>query len=274
VAAEFLAREVALERVMSGRPDHALTHVLSACCAGRPVSRTPLSQDKPVELAGEFFDVLWPPKHLPSGAVAKLRKLVDQYDAVADETARKGDTRLKDSLERMGKPNTVDIEDAMYGPAEPPHDADPQWAERAKYDLTDEPAIQDNDDPHYKQLEALAQTVKEGANLLSLVLASKAHRRYVFLGDLDESLHGAIAPELVDSEPEVVSYAHHGTHFGSALKKLHSRYVISSVGKPLTGNVKPGYSAMGMHLRTDRAGDIGVLIDSPHTYVWTRPTGP
>jgi beta-lactamase superfamily II metal-dependent hydrolase len=272
VAAEFLAREVALERVMTGRPEDALIRVLSQC-AGRQVPREPLSQGDTVTLAGEPFDVLWPPKVLPPHATAQLHNLVQRYNTLADRAEADGDSSLKRALDRLPERDTGSIEDVVYGSAETSREDDQQWLEQGEHDLTDKPPVQDSDDSrHTKRLRDLQKAVTNGANLLSLVLASEVDRRYVFLGDIDESLHGAIAPALVEFTPEVVSSAHHGTHFGSALKKLHSRYVVSSVGGKLENNVCSEYDSMGMHLRTDKAGDIFALMLSGRTAVWTRPT--
>lgn len=45
-------------------------------------------------------------------------------------------------------------------------------------------------------------TLDSGANLLSLVFAT-TDRQYVFLGDLDESIHPEVVPALEDSTAEV-----------------------------------------------------------------------
>ena len=272
VAGELLARLAALERVVSGVPEFALTRAIKQC-GGIQARRRPLRRKDIVELAGETFDVLWPPDQLPADATTHLRKLVDRYDALADEAASKGDTDLKDALNRLRKPEIFDIEDAFYGLSETPDEEQQKPPEQREHDPPDKPPTRDGDNSRYKKrLGALKHAVKNGANFLSIVLASQADRRYVFLGDIDESLHGAIAPDLVDSEPEVVSSAHHGTHFGSPLEDVHSRYVISSVGRKLEKNVRPEYGSMGMHLRTDKAGDIFALMLSGRTTMWTRPT--
>lgn len=101
--------------------------------------------------------------------------------------------------------------------------------------------------------------ITNGANCLSLVIAT-SDRQLVFLGDLDESLHGKVAMKLADDECGVVISAHHGTHFGAALEVVRSKYVFSSVGGRLGAQVASGYSLMGMHLRTDIAGDIQARI--------------
>jgi hypothetical protein len=288
VAAEATIRMVALDCVFSGIPDFAIAQAVDAC-AGTHVPNEPLSQGDSLELAGECFDVLWPPEHLPSGAIAKLRRLIKLYDEFAREAEDKGDLTLKHQLDRLREgdhpdyasdhPRDADhasgLEAAIYARAgKRQHDDRPSPEHRQPVPLS-APPISHVEHPDYvERLKELRTAFTNGGNLLSLVLASKGACRYVFLGDLDKSLHGRVTPSLIDHKPELVSSAHHGTHFSPKLKGLRSRYVVSSVGKPLTSKVKPGYSAMGMHLRTDEAGDIGVRIDPPFTYMWARAAGP
>ena len=275
VATEFALRLAALEsveRVMSGVPDFTVIRAIRRC-GGITARRKPLRRGHTVKLAGETFDVLWPPDQLPEDARTHLRKLVDRYDALAEEAATEEDTHLKDALNRLREPETFDIEDALYGSAETADEEQQGPPEQREHDPTDKGPTRDGHDSRYtKRLGELKDAVKNGANFLSIVLASQADRRYVFLGDLDRSLHGAIAPDLLEFQPEVVSSAHHGTHFDSALETLRSRYVISSVGGKLKNNVCPEYDSMGMHLRTDRAGDIFALMLSGRTAVCSRPT--
>ncbi len=277
VAAELALRLVALksiERLTSGVPDFTVIRAIKRC-GGTRARRKPLRQGHTVKLAGELFDVLWPPERLPLEARASLRSIVDSYDALADEAASHDDTALKDAVDRLREPETFDVEEAVYGSSETPYEEDHTPPEQEEHDPTDKPSVQDSDDsPYAKQLGELKQAVSNGANLLSLVLASQRNRRYVFLGDIDRSLHDEIAPHLVGFTPEVVSSAHHGTHFDSALATLRSRYVISSVGGELKNNVCPEYDSMGMHLRTDYAGDIVALTESDRTVVWAGPVKP
>ncbi len=268
-AGEVVLRLVALNRVLSGIPELALGQAIAACATG-PVTRQPLSRGDSLTLAGESFDVLWPPQTLPSQTKARLRTLIRRFDALAEQAAERDDPRLKQTLESLRQRAVIGIEAALYNV--PDSTSDERWVGFEDRDLSDLPGAADEDDGSMTEsLRALRRAISAGANLLSLAVTT-VDRRYIFLGDLDESLHAEVAVELIGHEPEVVSSAHHGTHFGPALGQLRSRYVISSVGAPLAGDLRREYGTMGMHLRTDRAGDIVAWIGDCGTHVWTRTT--
>lgn len=101
-------------------------------------------------------------------------------------------------------------------------------------------------------------------------MLSTRPQRYVFLGDLDESLHPEIIGDLVDQDHELLLSAHHGTHLGPDLLRLQSRCVVSSVGPPrLDRRVRPEYASIGTHLRTDTAGDVMVWMHGTGTHLAT-----
>jgi len=260
-AHELLMRFMALDAVLSGVPEYQLGWAVAQSCDS-PVTRTPLAAGMRVNIAHQDIDVLWPPRQLDATSVARLVSLVRAYDELADRAAEHDDTRLRDALEQVRRRGPAD---ALYKlPEDLPRDRthDEHLGEPVDYqeDLSE--------DRLGMQLKALRSAITNGANCLSLALAT-TDRRYVFLGDLDRSLHSAIAPLLADYEPTVIVSAHHGTHFDASLGQLRSRYVISSVGHPLAAHVRPEYAAMGMHLRTDHAGDIAVWVDGQHTSIGT-----
>jgi glyoxylase-like metal-dependent hydrolase (beta-lactamase superfamily II) len=257
-ARELLLRLAALDQVLSGVPEYQLGWAVGQSCDG-PVERLPLAAGMQVQIADHEIDVLWPPLDLDSTSGARLAGLVRAYDDLARVAAEENDPRLREALEQVRERGPAD---ALY--------SIPEERQRER----DTPSREIDDDGDVlegrvnAQMQKLRLAITRGANCLSLAFAT-TDRRYVFLGDLDRALHPAIAPLLADYEPVVVVSAHHGTHFDPSLAQLRSRYVISSVGPPLSANVRSEYATMGMHLRTDQAGDIAVWVDGRNANVVT-----
>lgn len=252
-ASSFVVHLVALETVLSGVPEYQLGLAVATCADG-PVRRIPLQIGSRMELADHECDVLWPPNELSPGVSLRLQRLVDAYDALAARAAERDDRRLLDALVRVREASDIvpDSDVAI-------HYEVPDRTERDRFPelplQREVPSGEKSDDPLVKEMHTLRSAMTSGANCLSLAFATK-DRRFVFLGDLDKSLHGEVAPLLADEKCGVIVSAHHGTHYGSALDGVRSDYVLSSVGGSLSERVDDGYSRMGMHLRTDIAGDI------------------
>jgi len=243
-------RFLALETALSGVPEYQLGLAVATCTDG-PVRRIPLQIGSHMELADYECDVLWPPNELSPGVSLRLQRLVDAYDALAARAAERDDRRLLDALIRVREAGDIvpDSDGAFH------YDV-PDRTERDRFPelplQRGTPPGEASDDPLVKEMFSLRSAMTSGANCLSLVFATK-DRRFVFLGDLDKSLHGEVAPLLADERCGVVVSAHHGTHYGSGLDGIRSDYVLSSVGGSLSERVDDGYSRMGMHLRTSGA---------------------
>jgi len=264
-ARNLLFRLMALNTVLSGLPETALSSAVVACAAGG-IARQPLMRGDAITLAGQPVDVLWPPKTLDARSSSRLQRLVQSYDDLAADAAQQGDEQLLRVLATI-RDRWENVEDALYGPTY----ASSELRERETPpvldgDLSDDEGIVERERDTADSLRSLRHAITRGANLLSLVLAT-ADRRYAFLGDADASVHGDVASVLVDYELEVLMSAHHGTYFSPELSHLKSRYVISSVGPPLLANVRDEYDRIGMHLRTHRAGDITAWVSDSGTWV-------
>jgi len=244
---------MAIDTVLSGIPEYQLGRAEAACADGR-VRRIPLQIGSPLELAEQSFDVLWPPHKLSPGLSLRLKHLVEAYDALAARAAENDDRRLLDALSRVREEEALRRDadaGSLYNVPEPSEgERFPDFSTEG-----DQAGEEIRDDQIGKEMKVLRAAITSGANCLSLVIAT-TDRQFVFLGDLDKSLHGEVAMMLADDRCGVVVSAHHGTHFGSGLEVVQSKYVFSSVGGSLSGQVDEGYSRMGMHLRTDIAGDI------------------
>lgn len=263
----FLAR---LNEVISHLPENVLGRAVAATSHG-PIRGCPLTRGDEIELAGVRVDVLWPPLSLDERTTVRLRNLVREYEQVAEEAAERGDERLIRAVELLREPtDDLRITERLYGIPEEP--------ERPSFSEFDDDFLDDRerqrspnlDDPgFYARLRRLRSSISRGANLLSLVLATRP-QRYVFLGDLDESLHGEIVGDLVDEDHEVLISAHHGTHLAPELLRLQSRFVVSSVGPPrLDRRVRAEYASIGTHLRTDTAGDVLIWMNDTGTHLAT-----
>ena len=268
---EFLLRLASVNAVASDVPDIAIAASISVCAAG-VVNREPLARGMRFSVAGEACEVLWPPQTLPDNARARLRTLVDRYDTLANELQELDDSRLHNELAGMREAAALDPESVIYGRATEITAESLEEAEKrpgGQSSPSDQSIPPDAESQIQASIKSLQDALSDGGNLLSLVFTS-IDRRFVFLGDLDRSLHGEVAVDLMSYSPELVISAHHGTHFGDPLTELTSRYVISSVGGSLAGKVRSGYDQMGMHLRTDRAGDISALLNQGSTRIWTH----
>jgi ribonuclease BN (tRNA processing enzyme) len=229
-----------LNQVISSLPENVLGRAVAATSDG-PIRGRPLKRGDEIELAGIHVDVLWPPPFLDERTTARLRNLVREYEEIAEEAAERGDERLIRALEAVREPtDDLHMTERLYGIPEDREqfglseiDEDfSEESERERPNLLDDPGFD-------ARLRQLRNSISRGANLLSLVLATRP-QRYVFLGDLDESLHPDIIGDLVDQDHELLLSAHHGTHLGPDLLRLQSRYVVSSVGPPrLDHRVRP-----------------------------------
>lgn len=263
----------AVNMVLSAVPEYALGSAISACSTG-PIARQPLVRGDTFLLGGLEFDVLWPPILLDDSTTSRLKNLVRAFDSLAMEAHQSGDTRLVRALEAVRKRAAeIGVESAFYEVTRPGSD---HRVEVGSSEFTDYSTPQGEDEQDTvrgsinRRAQQLREAISRGANLLSLAFTS-SNQHYVFLGDLDESLHPQIAGDLADRDHELVISAHHGTHWGQELTRLRSRYVVSSVGPPLDGKVRREWDQMGIHLRTDRAGDIAVWISRGEAHVCTCP---
>lgn len=257
-----------LNNVISGLPEYALGRAVAATSAGR-VRREPLWRGRHIELGGAPVDVLWPPLELDDRCRTRLRRLVQEYESVAEDAAAHGDDRLIRAVAAVRESSDdLRAEERLYGVSE-----EGQWQEFA-----DDFSAQDDDESSRRHIFAdpaleararrLRSAISQGANYLSLVLATSP-QRYVFLGDLDQSLHDEVTRDLLDEDHEVILSAHHGTHFGAGLRGLRSRFVVSSVGGRLARSVRDEYKAIGTHIRTDAVGDVVVSMTTDGTHLTT-----
>jgi hypothetical protein len=265
----FLAR---LNEVISSLPENSLGRAVAATSDG-PIRGQALKRGDEIELAGIQVDVLWPPPVLDERTTTRLRNLVREYQQIAEEAAERGDERLIRAVDAVREPtDDLRMTERLYeiptgeGPSGL-SECDDEFAEegeRQRSNMFDDRSFDD-------RLRRLRTSISRGANLLSLVLATRP-QRYVFMGDLDESLHPEIIGDLVDQDHEVLLSAHHGTHLGPDLLRLRSRFVVSSVGPPrLDRLVRPEYASIGTHLRTDTAGDVMFWIHDAGTHIVTCP---
>ncbi|MDQ6949881.1 MAG: hypothetical protein M3256_27430 [Actinomycetota bacterium] len=215
-----------------------------------------------VQLAGQSVqvEVLWPPETLDDEATSRLRRLVESYDTLADEAAENDDPRLIEAL-RAVRSRAADLgaESAFYDVPEHHSDADLESPEMRDHLEMDDSERGNSFDVRVRRLR---QAVSRGANLLSLAFQT-TEPAYAFLGDLDETLHSRIVPDLIDQDHEVLLSAHHGTHWN--LAQIRSRYIVSCVGPPLEAKVRNEYSQMGTHVRTDQVGDIVIRLSDRST---------
>lgn len=263
----FLAR---LNEVISSLPENSLGRAVAATSDG-PIRAQPLKRGDTIELAGIKVDVLWPPSLLDERTTARLRNLVRAYEEIAEQAAERGDERLIRAVEALREPtDDLRIADRLYDIPESREQSD---LSEIDDDFSDEGERRRSpllDDPNFDaRLRRLRTSISRGANLMSLVLATRP-QRYVFLGDLDESLHPEVIGDLVDQDHELLLSAHHGTHFGPDFLRLRSRYIVSSVGPPrLDRLVRPEYSSIGTHFRTDTAGDVMICMHEAGTHLAT-----
>jgi len=259
-----------LNKVISYLPENVLGCAVAATSDG-PIRGRPLKRGDEIELAGIHVDVLWPPPLLDERTTARLRNLVREYEQIAEEAAERGDERLIRAVEAVREPtDDLQMTERLYGI---PEDREQSGLSEIEDDFSEEGERERSnllDDRNFDiRLRRLRTSISRGANLLSLVLATRP-QRYVFLGDLDESLHPDIIGDLVDQDHELLLSAHHGTHFGPDLLRLQSRYVVSSVGPPrLDRRVRPEYASIGTHLRTDTAGDVMIWMHDAGTHLAT-----
>jgi len=250
----FLAR---LNEVISALPENALGRAVVATSSG-PIGGVPLKRGDEIELAGVPVDVLWPPEYLDERSGARLRNLVREYELIAEEAAERGNDRLIRAADAV-RESTEDLRlnELLYAVPEEASDAPSIEVDDDFSDESAEQGYRRFDDPAFEaRLRQVRRSISRGANLMSLVFATRP-QRYVFLGDLDQSLHPDIVPDLVDQEHELILSAHHGTHLSPELLRLQSRFVVSSVGPPrLDSKVRSEYASIGTHLRTDTAGDV------------------
>lgn len=263
----FLAR---LNEVISALPENALGRAVVATSDG-PIRGQPLQRGDEIELAGVPVDVLWPPRLLDERSGARLRNLVREYELIAEEAAERGDERLIRAAD-AARESTDDLRmnEYLYGL---PERMQGSGLPEVDDDFSAEPGPQRHtrfDDPEFDaRLRHIRDSISRGANLMSLVLVTRP-QRYVFLGDLDESLHPEVIGDLVDQDHELLLSAHHGTHMGPDLMRLHSRFVVSSVGPPrLDRRVRAEYASIGTHLRTDTAGDVMVWMHESGVHLAT-----
>lgn len=159
----LVQRLIAIENVLSGIPEYQLGLAVMTCTDGA-AERIPLQIGSALQLAGQPFDVMWPPAELSPGLSLRLGRLVEAYDALADEAARQNDSRLIEALDRVRQMDELNRDDDAASLYHLPEGADEE-------DFTDlsmagrEANKEEIDDPLAKKLNSLRRINHERREL-------------------------------------------------------------------------------------------------------------
>jgi ribonuclease BN (tRNA processing enzyme) len=223
-----------------------------------PFTYKALSLGDTVQIRSSRFEVLWPPRILEDGDTLSLIRT-----AITDfENAAKEDESLRRIREKIGE----------SGEIQPYLGTDEGGGERSGCGDRDDREMDFQPFLHEqreipKSVSKANDSLRHAANHLSL--AFHQDNRFLFLGDLEKHEIVKVVDYLLKEDIDhfvVMISPHHGTHWHKSLDRLHSRWVISSVGEGLFNHVAPGFKSMGdCHLITHWNGDIEVPLHfAPH----------
>lgn len=227
---------------------------------------TPLSRGEEFVAVGQRWKVLWPPHHLALGVrrLSAIKRTIELYDEAAalnpalrqrlaairnsEDYARLLDHETGDSITDMDRVQLPDERGEDGG----------ELNERERRRAPAE------DDPVARAMDAAGRALRRAANALSLVLHTP--RAGVLLtGDAPTTVMEAAMGGLEIQPLRMVLTPHHGgrNHVPQSLLHTGSSIWISSAGRAMSAHVADHYDSIpGLHLRTDRHGDITVDVDA------------
>lgn len=218
-----------------------------------------LSLGDTVRIGSSRFEVLWPPRIVEDdGTLKVIRTAISDF-----ENAAKEDESLRRIREKIGERGEIHLYFGTDDGAERSGRGE-EGRER------DNPPFPDGQRQFPKSLSKANDSLRRAANHLSL--AFHQDNRLLFMGDLESHEIVKVVHHLLreDRDHFVVTIApHHGTHWHRELGRLHSRWVMSSVGEGLFRHVSPEFKSMcDSHLVTHLNGDIEVPL---HFAPWYAP---
>lgn len=249
VQSSLLAMMGPLSRTGSAALDlqQALTKV---CSPGQSPKLCPLDNaSRPLNLAGEEFQIVWPPRTIERKQYRKIYTAVDNVKRLADDLATAGYPDLKGHLDRANRATRSLPEGPQPTTAGPldkeaPDQPDPHGDVVLEPEATDvwipeeaRPLIGNIPNSWHERYRTTLRSIRAANNDLSLVLASQRGRLIAF-GDIGgKALSAALSianskqRSLPDSY-DVILAPHHGSH--RYLQGMPSaKYCISQGGTDL-----------------------------------------
>jgi hypothetical protein len=231
-------------------------------------SPKPVSKGDTFTAAGETWDVLWPPRCLPSKGLAAVRKAVKGFDDLA--CSRRW---LRDRLDAVRSSETFET---LLRSSERPIDEP-----RPKHTLAEAPVLNlETDREEIELLRDASRVLAAAANAYSLIARSR-DSQVVLTGDATKQAMKLAFQNTEgpggDGRHAVGVTPHHGgsNHVPEAVVKhcLKAQVWISSAGGSLANHVSNAYDeAGGIHGKTFVDGDVEVSIDDGR--VTSFRTGP
>gem|GEM_PF-5235804 len=190
------------------RVKSALEALLSA---GSRVTVDALTEGRQVSLAGDSFDVLWPPRQIDRQLSRQIHGAITAIDQLAKDLAEEGHPELRDQIEEVLRTGIEesDLIEPQLAAIDEDETRDDEWLDDSA-DTIDPPDALKIPEAFHERYAAAVSRIRAANNNLSLVLASKSGSLVCF-GDIGGPALRSVLASNTFSKYRVALMPHHGT---------------------------------------------------------------